>query len=114
MRIFPEMWASTLWPFSSSTRNIAFGSDSTIVPSSTMASSLGLGSGLSSRRRGSAPERPTGRRGGHGRVGLVTDRLSMLPAAPANATRRQPAGGTSATALDHIRQAAEDLVGVAD
>src|SRR5215212_5141973 len=37
------MWASTLWPFSSSTRNIAFGSDSTIVPSSTMASSLGLG-----------------------------------------------------------------------
>ena len=25
MRIFPEMWASTLWPFSSSTRNMAFG-----------------------------------------------------------------------------------------
>src|SRR5215204_7543680 len=37
------MWANTLWPFSSSTRNIAFGSDSTIVPSSTMASSLGFG-----------------------------------------------------------------------
>jgi hypothetical protein len=33
------MWANTLWPFSSSTRNIAFGSDSTIVPSNTMASS---------------------------------------------------------------------------
>src|SRR5688572_3285226 len=42
MRIFPEMWASTLWPFSSSTRNIAFGRGSTTVPSSTIASSLGL------------------------------------------------------------------------
>src|SRR5438270_7218125 len=43
MRIFPEMWASTLCPFSSWTRNIAFGSGSTTVPSSTIASSLGLG-----------------------------------------------------------------------
>src|SRR4029077_5682064 len=43
MRIFPEMWASTLWPFSSSTRNIAFGSGSITVPSRTIASSLGLG-----------------------------------------------------------------------
>jgi len=47
MRIFPEMWASTLWPFSNSTRNIAFGSDSTIVPSRTIASSFGFGSGFS-------------------------------------------------------------------
>src|SRR6478672_12482893 len=45
MRIFPEMWASTLWPFSSSTRNMAFGSGSETVPSRTIASSLGLGSG---------------------------------------------------------------------
>src|SRR2546421_2674567 len=44
MRIFPEMWASTLWPFSSSTRNMAFGSGSITVPSRTIASSLGLGS----------------------------------------------------------------------
>src|SRR5688572_19523067 len=36
------MWASTLWPFSSSTRNMAFGRGSTTVPSSTIASSLGL------------------------------------------------------------------------
>src|SRR5205814_908464 len=43
MRIFPEMWASTLWPFSSSTRNMALGRGSTTVPSSTIASSLGLG-----------------------------------------------------------------------
>src|SRR3954470_21725320 len=43
MRIFPEMWASTLWPFSSSTRNMAFGSGSMTVPSRTIASSLGLG-----------------------------------------------------------------------
>ena len=45
--IFPELWASTLWPFSSSTRNIAFGSGSTTVPSSTIASSLGLGRWIS-------------------------------------------------------------------
>src|ERR1044071_3620779 len=37
------MCASALWLFSSSTRNIAWGSDSRIVPSSTMASSFGLG-----------------------------------------------------------------------
>src|SRR5947208_16991517 len=43
MRIFPEMWASTLCPFSSWTRNMAFGNGSTTVPSSTIASSLGLG-----------------------------------------------------------------------
>ena len=43
IRIFPELWASTLWPFSSSTRNMAFGSGSTTVPSSTIASSLGFG-----------------------------------------------------------------------
>ena len=43
MRIFPEMWASTLCPFSSSTRNMAFGSGSMTVPSRTIASSLGLG-----------------------------------------------------------------------
>src|SRR4030095_628223 len=41
MRIFPEMWASTLWPFSSSTRNIAFGSGSITVPSTWTPSSLG-------------------------------------------------------------------------
>ncbi len=43
IRIFPELWASTLCPFSSSTRNIALGSGSTTVPSSTMASSFGFG-----------------------------------------------------------------------
>src|SRR5262245_40599719 len=40
IRILPEMWASTLWPFSSSTRNIAFGSGSTTVPSTWMPSSF--------------------------------------------------------------------------
>src|SRR3954454_17203044 len=40
------MCANTLWLFSSSTRNMAFGRDSRIVPSSTMASSFGLGSGV--------------------------------------------------------------------
>src|SRR6476659_7650541 len=45
MRIFPEMWASTLWPFSSSTRNIALGNGSTTVPSTRIVSSLGLATG---------------------------------------------------------------------
>ena len=47
MRIFPEMWASTLWPFSSSTRNIAFGRGSMTTPSSKIASSFGFGRGSS-------------------------------------------------------------------
>src|SRR5580704_5966772 len=43
IRILPELCASTLWPFSSSTRNMALGNGSTTVPSSTMASSFGFG-----------------------------------------------------------------------
>src|SRR3954464_2351389 len=42
MRIFPEMWASTLCPFSNSTRNMALGSGSTTVPSTRIVSSFGL------------------------------------------------------------------------
>src|SRR5687768_637777 len=36
------MWASTLWPFSSSTRNMAFGNGSTTVPSTRIVSSFGF------------------------------------------------------------------------
>src|SRR5688500_2958763 len=36
------MCARTLWPFSSSTRNMAFGSGSTTVPSTRIVSSLGF------------------------------------------------------------------------
>src|SRR5665213_1440250 len=36
------MWASTLCPFSSSTRNMAFGNGSTTVPSTRIVSSLGF------------------------------------------------------------------------
>src|SRR6476660_268480 len=39
------MWASTLWPFASSTRNIALGNGSTTVPSTRIVSSLGLATG---------------------------------------------------------------------
>src|SRR5687768_16590286 len=42
IRILPLTWASTRWPLSSSTRNIAFGSGSTTVPSTSIASSLGM------------------------------------------------------------------------
>ncbi len=42
IRIFPELCASTVYPFSNSTRNIAFGNGSTTVPSTVNASSFGL------------------------------------------------------------------------
>src|SRR5215510_10483843 len=45
MRILPDTWASTLWPLSSSTRNMALGSGSTTVPSTSIASSLAIASG---------------------------------------------------------------------
>src|SRR5436309_8403976 len=55
--ILPEMWARTLWPFSSSTRNIAFGSGSMTVPSTWTPSSfaiplVGLDSGEDDRPLG--------------------------------------------------------------
>src|SRR5437763_16195474 len=59
MRIFPEMCASTLWPFSSSTRNMAFGSGSKTVPSTRMASDLGFARG--NHLRFLNRERPAGR-----------------------------------------------------
>src|SRR5690606_36605993 len=40
MRIFPEIWASTECPFFSSTRNMAFGSVSVTVPSTSIACSF--------------------------------------------------------------------------
>src|SRR5215813_1999324 len=42
IRILPDTWASTLWPLSSSTRNMALGSGSTTVPSTSIASSLAM------------------------------------------------------------------------
>src|SRR5215813_3873314 len=45
IRILPDTWASTLWPLSSSTRNMALGSGSTTVPSTSIASSLAIASG---------------------------------------------------------------------
>src|SRR5690606_19537308 len=44
IRIFPEIWANTLWPLSSSTRNIAFGKGSMTVPSISMTSCFAMGS----------------------------------------------------------------------
>ena len=41
-RIFPEIWARTLCLFSSSTRNMAFGSDSITVAITSIASSLAI------------------------------------------------------------------------
>src|ERR1700691_5343773 len=42
MRIFPELCARTVYPFSNSTRNMALGRGSTTVPSTVNASSFGL------------------------------------------------------------------------
>src|SRR3954452_12148716 len=43
IRSFPEMWASTRWPLSSSIANIVLGSGSTTVPSTSIASRLATG-----------------------------------------------------------------------
>src|SRR5437870_13666228 len=40
IRILPDTWARTLWPLSISTRNIALGSGSITLPSTSIASSL--------------------------------------------------------------------------
>src|ERR1700684_877818 len=42
IRIFPELCARTVYPFSNSTRNMALGRGSTTVPSTVNASSFGL------------------------------------------------------------------------
>src|SRR6185437_3621341 len=42
MRIFPEMWPSTMWPFSSFTLNIALGRVSTISPCIWIVSSFAM------------------------------------------------------------------------
>src|SRR5580765_893347 len=84
MRILPDTWARTLWPFSISTRNIAFGNGSTTLPSTSIASSLLIlsrspfigvsadakcGYDLRSRRR---PEAPGTDRGETGHRELIT------------------------------------------
>src|SRR3954463_9506378 len=66
MRIFPEMCASTRCPFSSSTRNMAFGNGSTTVPSTRIVSSLGLAIAATYLTSGAPNERanslePTGK-----------------------------------------------------
>src|SRR6058998_148025 len=49
MRIFPEMWPSTTWPFSNFTRNVALGKFSTISPCIWMTSSLDISACLEIR-----------------------------------------------------------------
>src|SRR4029450_6342280 len=51
------MCASTLWPFSSSTRNMAFGNGSTTVPSTRIVSSLGLAIAVTYLTSGARNER---------------------------------------------------------
>ena len=43
IRILPETWARTLWPVGSSTRNVALGSVSATVPSTSIACFFGIG-----------------------------------------------------------------------
>src|SRR5690606_29894074 len=74
MRILPEIWQSTLWPLSSSTRNMALGNGSMTVPSISITSSLPMGSARLLHLRG---ERLQGRP--HFRV---FDRLPPGPPRP--------------------------------
>jgi hypothetical protein len=62
IRIFPEMWAKTRCPLSSFTLNMAFGKVSTTVPSTSIASSLGIVPKI-----GRSPDRPELKSGSHSR-----------------------------------------------
>src|SRR5262245_34758010 len=59
IRSLPLMWASTRWPFSSSTANIVLGSGSMTVPSTSIASRLATGCVLPFLTRSAGPEGPT-------------------------------------------------------
>src|SRR5437588_5052500 len=93
MRIFPEMWANTLCPFSSWTRNIAFGSGWRTGPPSRIAVSLGLG-----------------------RFGLLDGTSWKSWCSPGARQRRQPSQGTlygtSAGNGKHLRAVVGDGDGV--
>src|SRR3979490_3112797 len=84
MRILPLTCASTRWPLSSSTRNIAFGNGSTTVPSTSIASSFGIA--LRYLDRASRPARQDLRVGvGHG------DRVLEVGGQAAVPRHRRPA-----------------------
>ena len=59
IRSLPLMWASTRWPFSSSTANMVFGSGSMTVPSTSIASFLATGYVLPFLTRSVGPRGPT-------------------------------------------------------
>src|SRR3990170_2526626 len=59
IRSLPEMWASTRWPFSSSTANMVFGSGSRTVPSTSIASFLATGGAVSLSHGECRPGGPT-------------------------------------------------------
>ena len=59
IRSLPLMWASTRWPFSSSTANMVFGSGSMTVPSTSIASLLATGCVLPFLTRSAGPGGPT-------------------------------------------------------
>src|SRR5262245_58891406 len=110
MRIFPEMWANTLWPFSSSTRNMAFGSGSMTVPSRTIASSFGFGRDrppVSKRAR-----RPSGKRRRPTGLGHAERREQPRPTdyAIAFAVGVQPGLSAGPDHLDGADQAGEHLI----
>ena len=69
IRNLPLMWASTRWPFSSSTANIVFGRGSMTVPSTSIASRLATGYVLPFLTRSVGPAGPT-----HERVAYQTCR----------------------------------------
>ena len=101
LRILPEMWARTWCLFSSSTRNIAFGSGSTTVASTSIASSFfdkRLLSPVPCSNPAPVAQHPGARRGDRHRVLEVGRQRSVLGA-------RRPAVGVhpdaGAAGVDH-------------
>src|SRR6185503_2910525 len=67
IRSLPLMWASTRWPFSSSTANMVLGRGSMTVPSTSIASRLATGYVLPFLTRSAGPDGPA-----HERVAYQT------------------------------------------
>ena len=98
MRILPDTCASTRWPLSSSTRNIAFGSGSTTVPSTSIASSLAMRSRSSGRRR-RLPLRLVSTSGPSSVIAMVCSKwAARLPSA---VTAVQPSSSTRTSHVPH-------------
>ena len=110
IRSLPLMWASTRWPFSSSTANMVLGRGSITVPSTSIASRLATGYVLPFLTHSAGPSGPTHERVAYQtypfqatvRSWLVSVPMSVLAAAPTRQVDRRHVAGVH---MNHIPMA---------